>query len=207
MEGGKTRSTDYKSETGFEGIPGPPFPSDDPAYFIAYSDNANRDKSGKGKLVIGSIADRKAVLTLKDLPELQGTASVPHFKRVTFILKVNRLITLGDGSDKLVVRKLDLYKTLADQGIDYLVVTSSPPTEAVKGHELRYQLSVKSLKGSVKYSLDSAPAGMTISPSGLLRWTVPGHPKEQTISVIVAVSDASTQEVFQTFNLSVKDKE
>ncbi len=202
MEGGKTYPTDYKSQIGWEGLPGYAFPSDAPAYFVAFNENADRKASDKVKLVIGDVADRKALVTLSNLPELMGTVPVKHYQRVTYYPNANLLVTLGDGGESLTLRKVDLYKTLADKDIDYLVVTSSPPSIITLGGQLNYQMSVKSRKGSVKYSVTSGPAGMTVSSSGMVHWSVPRTLKDDAVSVIISVTDASQEQVFQSFSLS-----
>ena len=205
MDAGKIFSPDYKSEIHLEDLPGYAFPSYDPAYFVAFNEKNARDSGGKSRLVICSVSDRRPVVTLNNLAELEGTAPVKHHERVHFIPKANLLVTVADGGDQVVLRKLDLYQTLKDQGIEYLVITSSAPYSAVKGKSLTYQVAVKSLKGNVKFALDSAPAGMTITPQGMIRWTAPARPKEDTVNVIVNVSDDSKQVAFQNFKLMLVD--
>ncbi len=203
---GKIFSPDYESETDVDGLPGAPFPSYDSAYFVAYTDKkARRGEGGDGKmkLVIGDASDRHAIITLRDLKELEGSAPVKHYQRVQFIPRANLLVSLGTNGDNVVLRKLDIYKSLDESGIDYLVVTSSAPSSAASGRSLSYQVTVKSSKGNPKYSLQSAPPGMTISATGLVRWSVPTRYKDGSVTVIVDVTDDSKQEVFQTFQLAV----
>lgn len=201
---GKTFSLDYKSEIDFKALPGYAIPTDVPAYFLSYNAPGKHDKSKKKRLVIASMADRRAVVTLNDLPELLGSAMVKPFQRVMYFPNANLLISLAEGGDSLVLRKVDLYKTLADQDIDYLVITSSPSATVGRGRPFSYQMSVKSRRGSVKYALDSGPEGMTVSPAGLVRWLAPSLLKDQSVAVIVRVSDDSKQETFQSFTLSIE---
>jgi hypothetical protein len=205
MERGRIFSPDYKNQIDLEDLPGYGFPSYDPAYFVAFNEKKERNSGGRSKLVICSVADRRPVVTLNNLPELEGTSPVKHHERVHFIPRLNLLVSLGDTGDNLVLRKLDIYKTLKEQGIDYLVITSSAPYSVAKGKGLSYQMTVKSLQGNVKYALDSAPAGMTITPQGLLRWTAPASTKEESVTVIVNVSDDSKQVAFQAFKLMLID--
>jgi len=86
-----------------------------------------------------------------------------------------------------------------------LGVTSLPPTVAVVGKTLQYQLvATSSDRSTLAFSLNSAPAGMTIdATTGLLAWTPgPGQGGDQTVTV---VAQDSTGQVSQNFTLSVFD--
>ena len=67
-------------------------------------------------------------------------------------------------------------------------------------------MAVKSKKGGAKCKLDSGPVGMKVTAEGKLTWDVPKNFAEETVTVIVAVSDSSGKDVFHTFKLAVKDK-
>ena len=51
--------------------------------------------------------------------------------------------------------------------------------------------------------LDAGPPGMTVTPDGKIEWTVPGDFADGTATVIISVSDASGQEVFKTFKITL----
>jgi hypothetical protein len=91
-------------------------------------------------------------------------------------------------------------KILAEKGIDYLYVTSINPVAKVS-QPYRYRLETASKAGAVKCTLQSGPQGMTLSADGLVSWTAPAQPTEET--VIVALKDASGQEAFHTFRIVV----
>ncbi|MBI1917848.1 MAG: hypothetical protein HYS12_24400 [Planctomycetes bacterium] len=74
---------------------------------------------------------------------------------------------------------------------------------AVRGKEYVCPLVVRSKKGGVKAKLEGGPAGMKVLPEGKLVWTVPKDFSEAEVDVILTVSDASGQEVFHSFKLTV----
>jgi S1-C subfamily serine protease len=143
-----------------------------------------------------------------DAPEMAGgenegwaRTDFTQDKRYWFIPTAELLVTIPNTNDRLVLRRVNILAQLDKQGVDYLFVVSSPPTNAAKGRRYEYQLEVKSKRAVAKYSVDG-PAGMTISQSGKISWAVPsGADKEN--AVVVTIKDATGQEVFHTFNLSV----
>ncbi len=53
------------------------------------------------------------------------------------------------------------------------------------------------------YSLKSAPSGMTVNPSGLIRWNVPSEFKGK-VAFTISVSDGHGGETLQSFNLDIR---
>ena len=113
------------------------------------------------------------------------------------------LATLPFTSDRVVLHSLDLDEELKTIEGDYLFVASSPPCVATVGQALKYQLDVRSSKGNVTFNLDAGPDGMTLSKTGLMRWSVRKPPEGNTTSVIISVSDASGQTLYHSFHLEV----
>lgn len=125
-----------------------------------------------------------------------------HDKRVHLIADAKILVTIPTSRDQLFVYRFDLDKLIEASGVDYLFVTSAPPSTAAKGLAYDYQIVVKSKKGGVKYKLDAGPEGMAITPDGRLRWKVPADFGEKAVDVIISVNDASGQEVLHSFKVS-----
>jgi len=85
-----------------------------------------------------------------------------------------------------------------------LAITSSPNTSAVNGAPYEYQLTVTNMDNfPLSYSLTTAPAGMTVSPSGTITW-VPASAQSGDTQVTVQVSDGSSAApVSQSYTLTV----
>jgi hypothetical protein len=127
-------------------------------------------------------------------------------QRVFFIPGAKLVVSIPSGERRLVLRRFDLEKELDKAGIDYLLVTSQPPTKAVRGEAYRYEMVVKSRKGEGKCKLDSGPDGMKVTAEGKLTWDVPKNFAEASVVVIVSVTDSSGQETFHTFKVAVRDR-
>ncbi|MBI2897566.1 MAG: hypothetical protein HYY06_28670 [Deltaproteobacteria bacterium] len=76
------------------------------------------------------------------------------------------------------------------------VVSSTPPTEATTDEELTYQIVATDFAADeILYEIDEGPQGMTVSNSGLVRWTPPGNGIGPQVPVTVLVSDDDGDEV------------
>jgi S1-C subfamily serine protease len=153
--------------------------------------------------------DVRPIAILDDYEELYTrnfwkASAVALDQRIYLIPDVRRIVTIPASDDRLVLHRFDLDDILAKSGKDFLVVTSRPPTSVRPGTTFTYQLTVKSNKGGLKYSLQAGPGGMHISKTGLVTWKVPSnHPGRQT-TVIISVRDVGEQEVFHSFKIGVE---
>mgnify|MGYP000328691886 CR=1 FL=1 len=86
-------------------------------------------------------------------------------------------------------------------GVDYLLVSSTAPNSAQRGKLFRYELSVKSKRGGLKFELEDAPKGMKISDAGEITWPVPSDIASAPVNVIVSVEDSTGQQRYHTFQL------
>jgi len=82
-------------------------------------------------------------------------------------------------------------------------VTSSPPRTARKGATYTHRLVVKSKQGGVKCRMEAGPAGMKVSPEGRINWEVPADYANPDVDIILAISDQSGQELFQTIKIVI----
>jgi hypothetical protein len=110
------------------------------------------------------------------------------------------LAVLAPSSDKIILQKLALDATLGKSDVNYLFVNSRPPAAEV-GQPFRYPVAVKSKAGGVAFKLDAAPEGMTVSPDGVINWTVPQDWAEP-VGVSLRVTDKSGAEVLHSFVLA-----
>jgi hypothetical protein len=115
------------------------------------------------------------------------------------------VITVLPGTDTLTLYRFDVEDALEKSGIDYLLVTSVPPTWAKKGTTFEYALTVKSKKGGVKFRVESGPKGMAVNAAGKVKWDVPADFGEKELAVIITVTDSAGQETFHSFRLTVRD--
>jgi hypothetical protein len=126
-------------------------------------------------------------------------------QRILFVPSENVIATLPRSNDVVVLRTLDIESQLAVGDIDFLFVTTRPPEKVVAGEEFVYQIGVKSKRGAVRYSLESAPPRMKIDGQGRVTWKAQ-RVKSNQADVMVVVSDASGQENFHTFQIQVLEK-
>ena len=153
--------------------------------------------------------ETKPLLTLGKLEEMAGVynettpvGDLTSDKRFHFVPEAKLLVTIPPTNDRLVLRRVDLLRSLAESDVDYLFVTSVPPV-ATRGHLLTYQLSAKSKRGGIKYELSDGPAGMAMSPSGKLTWMIPASWVEDDVAVVITVSDVTGQETLHKFHVDV----
>jgi hypothetical protein len=128
---------------------------------------------------------------------------LPLAQRVHLIPHLKSLVTLGENSEELLLRRFDLSEELEASGIDYLFVESVPNATASRGDAYSYQISVLSKRKGVTFELQSGPPGMTLSSDGRLTWNVPKDFGDAKPAVIISISDASGQSIFHTFNLNL----
>jgi hypothetical protein len=133
-----------------------------------------------------------------------GSQTLPIDKRVHLVPAAQMLVTIPGTNDRLVAQRFDLEEALDKLGVDYLFVTSTPPTHVKSGSQFEYAVGVKSKKGGVTYRLDSAPDGMNVSPTGVITWNVPTDMATGSVSVILSVKDASAQERLHSFPLKIE---
>jgi hypothetical protein len=89
------------------------------------------------------------------------------------------------------------------QGVSGPLIESAPPTAAVVGKPMEYQVVASSAApASLVYSLSTAPAGMTISVTeGLVQWTPAANEAgDQQVTIVAHDSGGQTS---QSFTLSV----
>jgi hypothetical protein len=132
--------------------------------------------------------------------------TINHDRRIHFIPDARLVIGIPTTNDRLVLYRFDPEQALEKSGIDYLLVTSQPPLTASKGRAYAYTLRIKSKKGGVKCKLESGPAGMKVTPDGKLTWEVPRDFADAEVAVILTVSDATGQEIFHNFTLTLADR-
>jgi hypothetical protein len=199
-------------------------PSYHPSYFlgIRFGENGgvrkprtsgssrNGNNGPAASVSIYATGDKRLLITLPNFDELSRgqqngwrSEGLPFEKRIHFFPNANLILTVTDTRDELVLRRFVITDALDKAGIDYLFADSTPPRVAVKGQVYQYQPEIKSKRGGVKITLDSGPEGMVCDQSGRLQWHVPPSYKGDSASVIMSVKDASGQEIYHTFTITI----
>jgi predicted Zn finger-like uncharacterized protein len=170
------------------------------------------DRSGKtGTLYLHINGDDRPLAALPQVEVVRGlnTWGREPFgvdKRFFLIPSAALLVVLPETQDRLLTYRVDIDGLLLRAEQDFLLVLSRPPLTAKKGAEYRYQMTVKSKKGGIKYKLEGAPKGMEVSPTGLIKWAVPADFAEPQADVIVTIGDAGGQEIFHNFTVAVANE-
>lgn len=125
------------------------------------------------------------------------------WKRVYFVPDAKVIAVLPTSNDQVVLHKIDADAELEKSGLDYLIVTSQPPSEVRAGAAFNYPIKVKSKDKKVSYQLDSGPKGMEVSAEGVVTWAVPADAPAGSHDVILTVRAGANQEVFHTFTVRV----
>jgi S1-C subfamily serine protease len=162
---------------------------------------------GANTLTLNIVGDARHVGDLDvEVPKEINTwdrEKLPNDLRFLFVPSAKLLAVLPRTNDKLLLYRVDVDQMLDKVVRDYLLTTSTPPATFAKGAAYAYQVVVKSKKGGVKYKLDAGPKGMKIADDGKISWDVPANFDEEETAVILSISDASGQEIFHSFKISV----
>ncbi len=122
-------------------------------------------------------------------------------KRVMFVPQANQLLTIPFSNDRLLVKPFNIRAALDKANIDYLYVTSIPPRRYRPGQHFEYPIEIASRDGSPNFELSSGPEAMSVSPSGVVAWQVPGDFRESKVNVIVTAKSTGGQSVYESFTL------
>jgi hypothetical protein len=170
-----------------------------------------KDNGMGGTLAVHQAGDLRPLATLPEveLPSRKNLGSRERLtvdKRVFFLPSAQVIVTLPIQNDRLVLHRFNVEAALEKSGLDYLLVTSSPPTQVKRGTLYTYQVVVKSNKGGVQWRLDSGPPGMKLSAKGVLTWPVPKDFAEAQADVLITVTDAGGREAFHRFAIVPGDR-
>jgi len=173
----------------------------------AQQGNYYLDIGNDGKMAVCISGESRPLITLPKLldredMQVSSRTDLAVDKRFHFIPGAQLIVAIPKANDRLLLRRFDILRTMKEGDIDYLFVASSPVTSASPGGAYAYPIRVESKRGDVKFILESAPEGMKISPSGDISWQAGATAGES--AVIVRITDASGQELFHSFKISVK---
>ncbi|SIS63415.1 VCBS repeat-containing protein [Thalassolituus maritimus] len=147
------------------------------------NDSLNWSVSSAAANGFASVVD--GTVTYQPAPDFNGTDAF--------------VVMVSDGTDSATIA----VSVTVNAVNDLPEITSSAITTATEGVEYSYAVLASDVEDdSLTFSLNTAPAGMSISSSGVITWT----PADgiSTANVIVAVSDGSGS-VTQSFTIAVTD--
>ena len=124
-------------------------------------------------------------------------------KRVYLVPRGKLIALLSQRQDSVLIRRFDPEEELRRSSRDYLVVASVPPGSVSVGQTFQYQIVVKAKNDKVEYRLDSGPEGMTVSPSGLVRWDVTAQPPARAAGAVVSIASGN-QTLRHDFTVDVR---
>jgi hypothetical protein len=162
------------------------------------------------RVSIHMLDEETPVVTLTDIEVRPGNqddfyarTSLPLDQRIYFIPTASTIATLPESNDRVILHRIDLNRALEASGLDYLVITSRPPSSVAAGLELDYQIEAKSKRGGLRYELSSGPDGMELSSTGRLVWNVPKDHLPGQQQILLTIRDASGRATFQSFSVDV----
>jgi hypothetical protein len=195
-------------------------PSTDSAYYlaveglpmIAFDPNATPMAASAVTASVHASGDGSRLATIHGLDEMTAAGTREHWhhddftpeQRFHFIPAAHLLITIPPSNDRLVLRRVEIGEMLDGAAGDRLTVVSLPTLVASAGKTLEYQVVARSKKGGIRYSLARGPEGLKVSPEGKLTWAVPSTLKGEDSTAVVAIEDASGQEIFHTLKIRVE---
>jgi hypothetical protein len=124
-------------------------------------------------------------------------------ERVFFAPHLAQLVTLPLPYDRLLIYRFDLEAELKHRPDDYLAVVSELPRHPETGKPWSHQLEIRSKRGGTACKLEDGPAGMTVSKTGLLSWTMPPAAGDKPHSIVISITAGGADELLYTFPLRV----
>jgi len=152
---------------------------------VTLANQSGKDPSGNPYLNV--VVPEGGLLPGKSIPNILLQFSNPNRLVFTFALSV---------------RTVEILPEPLPEGVSGPLITSTPPTAALVGKLIKYQVIASSNNPTtLVFSLSSSPAGMTISATtGLMQWT-PASNEVGDQSVTIVAQDSGGQTT-QSFTLS-----
>lgn len=122
-------------------------------------------------------------------------------KRIYFNYDSHALVTIPFTNDSVIVQEFDLRKELKNSSLDYFFVSSTPNRICTPGKPYAYQIEVESNRKTFKFEVSSGPEKMSVSPKGKVMWNVPKDFKEESVDVIVSISDGDSLQTYDSFTI------
>ena len=190
-----TRTTLFQLADPVDDKVGFSLPSTSPIYYFTLTSANEKEMGG---LTVRMVGQSRFIARFDQFGhglklEERDSTSMGAWRRMFFIPQANLFVTLPASNDRLILRRFDVEAALEQSGIEYLVVTSQPPSTAKIGAAYAYPVVVKAKHGPATVKLETGPAGMTVSSAGVMSWTVPANASVGDQDAILSVRDARGQ--------------
>jgi hypothetical protein len=120
---------------------------------------------------------------------------------VYYVVSANALLSIPFSNDKIVMQSFDLLRELGNSPADYFFVASVPVRVFEVGKTYQYRIEVASRRPGAKFELTSGPEGMRVSRTGEVTWEVPEDFAEESVDVIVGITNSANQSCYDTFTI------
>ena len=107
-------------------------------------------------------------------PSGAGSALLPLRKRLMAVPQLGFLAYVPKNHREFVIKPFDVWEVMERAGCDAVFVTAFPPPFVTRGEVCQFDLQPRGM-GGIRSELESAPEGATISPEGVIKWTVEGE--------------------------------
>ena len=151
--------------------------------------------------------------TLPDLdfgPESRNSnalpQSFPEDRRLLYLPAAKRLVAVAKSGTQLFIWAFDIEQQLRAAGKPYLWIGSRPPATVAPGEKLSYTVQVVTDAKSFTATLVSGPPQMTVSPGGLVQWSVPEDERAAPPRVVLSIRTPDDRETLHTFSIRIEDK-
>jgi len=111
------------------------------------------------------------------------------------------LISIPFTNDRVVIQEFDVQRALRESDVDYFFVSSTPNRTFTPGKPYAYQVNVESNRKNFKFEIATGPDKMKISPKGKVTWDVPREFREESVDVIISISDGGSLQTFETYTI------
>jgi hypothetical protein len=184
-------------------------------WYVRYIERIHNNEKPVKKVIIGHATCDAIELPLADVggipqavdyhDELISFASgrLALGGRMHLVPEAEILAVLDEPKEKIHLHRVSVKGLLEKSEHDYLLLAGTP-RPAARGAKWAYTPEVWSKQGKAVVKLESGPDGMTLN-GGTVTWEVPKAFAGPNPTVILSVSDASGQQDYQTFTLSVPD--
>lgn len=181
----------------------PTIPSSDPAHYLCVRGlrdmRFGNQQPASITASIHAAEDGSSLFTLTGLDEMKDlnvdeSSTQTDFtleKRFHLVPAAQLLITIPTTNDRLVLRRVDIEKTLEDIGYQSLIVATPTDLHVEAGGVLHHQIEARSPGKGLRYELEKGPQGLTLSSTGAVDWALPNDLPNDVEELVVKMSDSS----------------